>query len=86
MVGRGVLPKSYFDENPISPTRRSPAGMASTCHEVQGCGDDADYCSVEWLATVDILSISGFVLWTLMVRRRLYREVEISRVKSVGRE
>jgi hypothetical protein len=41
---------------------------------------------VEWLATVGTLFISGFVVWTLMVRRKLYREVETSKVRSVQRE
>ncbi|MBU7004203.1 MAG: hypothetical protein HXS50_01455 [Theionarchaea archaeon] len=38
---------------------------------------------VEWLATVGTLFISGFVLWTLMIRRKLYREIETSRIKRV---
>ena len=38
---------------------------------------------VEWLATVGTLFLSGFVLWTLMIRRRLYREVETSRMKKL---
>jgi hypothetical protein len=41
---------------------------------------------VEWLATVGTLFISGFFLWTLMVRRRLYREVETSKIGRVGGE
>jgi hypothetical protein len=38
---------------------------------------------VEWLVTVGTLFISGFFVWTLMVRRRLYREVETSKVRSI---
>ena len=38
---------------------------------------------VEWLATMGTLFISGFVLWTLMIRRKLYREIETSRIKRV---
>jgi hypothetical protein len=34
---------------------------------------------IEWLVTSSALFISGFVLWTLMVRRKLYREVEGTR-------
>jgi hypothetical protein len=30
----------------------------------------------EWLSVSGTALIVGFVLWTLMVRRRLYREVE----------
>jgi hypothetical protein len=36
---------------------------------------------VEWLTTAGTLFFSGFILWTLMIRRRLYREVETSRMK-----
>jgi hypothetical protein len=35
---------------------------------------------VEWLMTSSTLFVSGFVLWTLMVRRRLYRAVEATRL------
>jgi hypothetical protein len=35
---------------------------------------------VEWLAVLSTLMVSGFVLWTLMVRRAVYREV-----KATGR-
>ncbi len=34
---------------------------------------------VDWLVTTSILLLSGFVLWTLMVRRRLYKQVETTR-------
>ncbi len=34
---------------------------------------------IEWLAASSTLSVSGFVLWTLMVRRRLYRAVGATR-------
>ncbi len=32
--------------------------------------------AIEWTATSGTFAASGFVLWTLMVRRRLYRETE----------
>ncbi len=35
---------------------------------------------IEWLITTSALFISGFILWTLMVRRRLYREVEVTKL------
>ncbi len=38
---------------------------------------------MEWLAVTGTFLFSGFVLWSLMVRRRLYREVEQIRLKSV---
>jgi len=34
---------------------------------------------IEWLVTVSTFFVSGFVLWSLMVRKRLYREVEGTR-------
>ncbi len=37
---------------------------------------------VEWSVTTGVLMVAGFVLWTLMVRRALYREV--SATKWVG--
>jgi hypothetical protein len=33
----------------------------------------------EWLTVCATIMICGFVLWTLMVRRRLYREVRVTR-------
>jgi len=38
---------------------------------------------IEWLVTSSALFISGFILWTLMVRRRLYRQVEATRLEEV---
>ena len=35
---------------------------------------------IEWLVASSTLFFSGFVLWTLMVKRRLYREVEVTRL------
>jgi len=35
---------------------------------------------VEWLVTASALTISGFVVWTLMIRRRLYRSVKTTRL------
>jgi len=35
--------------------------------------------TIEWLVVTGTLMICGFVLWSLMVRRRLYREVEVTR-------
>jgi hypothetical protein len=35
----------------------------------------------EWLTVTATLSISGFVLWSLMVRRRLYGEVGVTRLR-----
>ncbi len=35
---------------------------------------------IEWLATTSVLFISGFILWTVMVRRRLYRTVSTTRM------
>ncbi len=32
-------------------------------------------CVLEWLVTTGILMLSGFVVWSLMVRRALYRDV-----------
>jgi hypothetical protein len=36
---------------------------------------------IEWFASVSTLFVSGFVLWTLMVRRRLYREIDATRLR-----
>ncbi len=35
--------------------------------------------AIEWLAVTGTFTIVGFALWTLMVRRRLYREVSVTR-------
>jgi len=35
---------------------------------------------IEWLVLMATLMVSGFAVWTLMVRRRLYREVGASRL------
>ncbi len=37
----------------------------------------------EWLAVSGTSMVCGFVLWSLMVRKRLYREVEITRASGV---
>ncbi len=34
---------------------------------------------VEWMAVSGTALVCGFILWTLMIKRRLYREVEITR-------
>jgi len=40
---------------------------------------------VEWLSITGVSLISGFAVWSLMVRRRLYKEVKATRLtKSVG--
>jgi hypothetical protein len=36
---------------------------------------------VEWLAVTGVSLMTGFVLWTLMVQRRLYREVSVTRMR-----
>ena len=36
---------------------------------------------VEWLVTTGVLLISGVVIWSLMVRRTLYREVKVTRLR-----
>ncbi len=35
---------------------------------------------IEWIAVTGVSLIAGFTLWTLMVRRRLFKEVEVSRL------
>jgi len=35
---------------------------------------------IEWTLTSSVLSISGFLVWTLMVRKRLYRETQTTRM------
>ncbi len=35
---------------------------------------------VEWLSVTGVMLLSGLILWTLMVRRRLYREVSETRL------
>lgn len=37
---------------------------------------------IEWLAATSTFFVSGFILWTLMVRRRLYREIDATRLKA----
>jgi hypothetical protein len=37
---------------------------------------------IEWLVSVSTFFISGFLLWTLMVRRRLFREVGSTKLRT----
>lgn len=37
---------------------------------------------VEWFAVTGTLMVSGYALWSLMVRRRLYREVRVTRLQA----
>jgi len=37
---------------------------------------------IEWTLTSGVLTVSGFVVWTLMVRRRLYRETQTTRMRG----
>jgi hypothetical protein len=37
---------------------------------------------IEWLVSSSAFFTSGFVLWTLMVRRRLYRDVETTKLRT----
>ncbi len=39
---------------------------------------------VEWSVTTSVLLVAGFILWGLMVRRSLYREVGVTRDSFVG--
>ena len=34
---------------------------------------------VEWLSVLDVSLIAGSVLWALMMRRKLYKEIETTR-------
>ncbi len=36
---------------------------------------------IEWLVTSSAFFFSGFVLWTLMVKRRMYREVRVTKLR-----
>ena len=36
---------------------------------------------IEWLAVSGISLVAGFSLWTLMIKRRLYREVSVTRMR-----
>ena len=36
--------------------------------------------AIEWLSVTGVFLVSGFAIWTLMVRRRLYREVTTTRL------
>ncbi len=42
--------------------------------------------AIEWLVVTGTLMIGGFVLWALMVRRALYREVAATRLSSVAED
>ncbi len=37
---------------------------------------------IEWLVASSTMFFSGFLLWTLMVKRRLYHEVEVTRLEE----
>jgi uncharacterized membrane protein len=39
----------------------------------------------EWVVVAGTGMICGFVLWTIMVRRRLYREIETTRLSQISR-
>ncbi len=34
---------------------------------------------IEWFSLISTLMISGYILWTLMVKRRMYREAGVTR-------
>ncbi len=38
---------------------------------------------IEWLVTTSTFFITGFVLWSLMVRRRLYRDVGVTKLRGL---
>jgi hypothetical protein len=38
--------------------------------------------AVEWLAVTGTALCCGFILWTIMVQRRLYREVQVTRPRK----
>jgi hypothetical protein len=37
---------------------------------------------VQWLVVTATLMISGTFLWAMMIRRRLYREMETTRLRA----
>ncbi len=37
---------------------------------------------IEWMATTATALMSGVVVWWLMIRRRLYREVTVTRLSD----
>ena len=37
---------------------------------------------VEWLSVTGVSLLSGFVVWTLMIRKKLYREIRVTRLQS----
>jgi uncharacterized membrane protein YgdD (TMEM256/DUF423 family) len=37
--------------------------------------------AVEWLAVTGTALFCGFILWTIMVQRRLYKEVRVTKAK-----
>jgi hypothetical protein len=38
---------------------------------------------IEWLAVSGVSLVAGFALWSIMVRRKLYREIETTRLVEV---
>jgi len=40
----------------------------------------------EWLVVAATGMICGFVLWSLMIRRRAYREIKVTRLRQLGQE
>jgi len=41
---------------------------------------------IEWLVSASVFFVSGFTLWTLMIRRKLYRAVEITRLAGSSKK
>jgi hypothetical protein len=41
---------------------------------------------INWLVVTSTFMLSGFVLWSLMVKRRLYREISTTQLKGYRRE
>jgi hypothetical protein len=35
---------------------------------------------IEWMTVTGVFLVAGFTLWTLMIRRKLYREVSVTRI------
>jgi hypothetical protein len=85
--GKGEADRSYLQGN----FEESNAMMDEIIGDLEGLDGEAVRLKdralmwvyiIEWLVAASTLIVSGVLLWTLMVRRRLYRQIGATRFRS----
>jgi len=82
--GRSVARQMYYEQR-YQETLDYVQGLFETMKKIEGRAmelKDRSFMWIylsEWLAVTSTLFVAGFLAWTLMVRRRLYRDVSVTR-------